>query len=343
MQQLVETTQQSGLGPADYAGIFGALVAALGLAGSARSVFRRTLGRTWDVGNRLSRIGTGMQLAYCEALVGRPPALRRAFSREEADWSQDVPEGEHPPTAVRDYTECFWVDPLFYLQTVSDPDGSVVAFTITTRSRRFHPYITLPIPATRWQRWQRALTRGRKVPPAVVRVELGRTRFAYAASEPWNDRFPAISAWRAAHAWSYSEAWAAGNPGFYQHFITSLCSASGVRGWLGHIEHVNWSDEPPQPDQTPKWALEMHDRAVITTGWRRRCSSVFGPLAHHRAARRRSPDDPLNIRLPRRASNEHGRPPRCPRMSRGSTYPGGPTADSTKSRAPQFAPHTGPR
>src|SRR3954468_9791042 len=134
----------AGLTAADYATIIAGVLAALGLFDYARSVWGRTVGRRRVVAQRLARLGTGAQLGFFESVLGEPPALRRRFELDEKDWGAVADDDSEPPLVTRSYVESFFIDPLYYVQTVSDVDDPVVGFSITTRPRRFHPTITIP-------------------------------------------------------------------------------------------------------------------------------------------------------------------------------------------------------
>lgn len=252
--------------------LVGALAAALALMAYGRSLFVRTVGRRRDAARRLERLGTGAQLQFFESVLGEPPAMRRSFEREQPDWHQVDDDQTDPPLVTRHFVECFFIDPLYYVQTVSDADDTVRGFSISTRSRRFHPLISLPRRPSGRERLANALTFGHRPSPALALVELGRTKFRQALREDWG--FPEIRSWLGARAWSYSEIYYFGNPGHYQSFAFTMSSASPLRGgepgriqtveagedpWLEHDAPENWLEAAPD------WIGELHATGVITT------------------------------------------------------------------------------
>jgi len=208
----------------DYAGIAGGVAAALTLLGSARRVWARTLGRRWDITRRLNRLGTGAQLDFFQSVLGEPPVIRRTFTRSLPDWEEALNDEEDPPIVEREFVECFFVDPLYFVQTVSDHEGTVVGFSITTRSRRFHPALYLPPRPPFRTRVLERLTFERVRAPRLGRVELGRSSFDQALGDDWG--FPRIRSWLGARAWSYSEIYYCGNPAHYQDFVFTTSSAA---------------------------------------------------------------------------------------------------------------------
>jgi hypothetical protein len=249
------------------------VVAVLALLDYGRRLFTRTIGRRRDIARRLERLGTGAQLHFFESVLGEPPAMRRRFQSEQVDWAAVDDDETEPPLVTRSFLECFFIDPLYCVQTVSDSDDTVVGFSITTRSRYFHPIISLPLRPSVRDRLLNVLTFGRRPPSELARVKLGRTRFAEAVRDDWG--FPRIRSWLGARAWSYSEIHYFGNPGHYQHFVFSLSSASPVsHSEPGRIENVDRDDDPwleheDEPenwlDVAPDWIKELHAKGVITT------------------------------------------------------------------------------
>lgn len=105
-----------------------AFAAALVVAASVRGWYRRTLGSATDKCRRVTRLGTGAQLSFFTEVLGQGPAIKRTIQGR----------GETPATLK----ECFFVDRDYYVQTVSNEDGAVVAFSVTTRTKRFAPVFT---------------------------------------------------------------------------------------------------------------------------------------------------------------------------------------------------------
>jgi hypothetical protein len=166
----------------ETAEIVGAAVAVITLAGPVQSFFRRTLGRKWDLYTRLYRLGAGAQLDFFIAVIGEPPALRDTVEVDIRYSSTARALEDDPPSAKQRFLRSTFVDPLFYVVTISDEDEAVLGFSITTRRRRFTPTFYAPrAPSFR----RRVVGRLPFVPLEsywLVRFRLGRTTFSKAAS-----------------------------------------------------------------------------------------------------------------------------------------------------------------
>jgi len=272
-------TGEGGLSVADWATIVAGFVAALALADYLRSLWRRTAGRRRDIARRLRRLGTGAQVHFFESVLGEPPAIRRRLEIEQPDSSAvDDDDETEPPLVTRTYLECFWIDRDYCVQTMSDEDGSVVGFSVTTRTRRFRPTIYFPLPPTGRERLLRVVTFGRRRRWELARIKLGRSTFANAFHNGWG--FPQIRSFLGARAWSYTEMQYCGNPGHYQHIALTISSASpNIGGDPASIQNVDFGDDPwldgDPPDDwldlAPAWIRSLHAHAAVTTvtiiGW----------------------------------------------------------------------------
>jgi hypothetical protein len=267
----------SGLSIGDIAGIVGAVAALIGLRDLASASYKRTIGRRGDLTRRLQRLGTGGQLDYVEAVLGEPPAMRRSFERERPDYGIAREEGEEPQLVVHGYLECIFINPLVYVQTISDEDSRVVGFSITTRSRRFHP--ELPFPARRVsfrERLVATVTCGRKR-PGGTRVILGRTTFLRA--RPGVPRH--VLALQGNKYWSYAEISWGGNPGFYQDLVLAATRVSPVSRYLDGVQNGEWEVGPETV--WPEWISTLRSKAPITTmvisamGFSAKDWPTFGP------------------------------------------------------------------
>jgi hypothetical protein len=202
-------------------GLIGTILAAFGLAALARGWYRKTLGRRRDTERRLERLGTNAQLSFFTSVLGDPPAMRRSITGEVGELADG--------TIIRvpkDFEECIYVDRDFYLLAVIDTDESVLAYSVTTRSTRFHPSLRSPGTYERERQWPilRRFRRFRERP--IFDVRLGKTRFAEL------DR-PDRGSWSmGAHTFGYHEAHWLGNPGNYQWYVFAVNDA-GARGWDG--------------------------------------------------------------------------------------------------------------
>jgi hypothetical protein len=266
----------------DAAALLGAATALLALWAAARTFYRRTLGRRRDRYERLSRLGTGARLAFFVAVLGEPPAISRTQPRTVPVYDEE--RGKSVVTRVS-YVESFFVDRDYYVQTISDEDGSVVAFSVTSRRRRFRPTFTgIPVPSRRERRrWE--LEVGEPYRP-LFKVTLGRTRFHELSTEDAPP--PQIQAEVGARSYSYTEGYYYGNPGYHQSFFMSTTSAArfanvgdltdlhrgllSVRpGVLGWPDREAYDEGAPEAKEVPT-PVERFRRATTVTTY-----TVLGP------------------------------------------------------------------
>jgi hypothetical protein len=204
-------------------------------------------------------------------VIGEGPAIRHGVTADLPEYGDD----DEPRMVTHQFVETIWVDPLFYAQTLSDEEGTVVGFSVTTRVRRFAPRFAAPrpVPTTRWL-LERA-TRRKYRASACAHVRLGRTRFVDAAARSWG--VPKVSASVGVRVFSYSEAWYFGNPGHYSDYVCSVSTASSF-GRLRSVENLDWPDKrddandgyaPTGPEEDPRLApwIEAFRRASIVTTW----------------------------------------------------------------------------
>ena len=146
-----------------------------------------------------------------------------------------------------------FVDRDYFVQTVTDTDETVLAFSVTTRSPRFKPTYQIPTSPSLVQRvrWRRKT--GERFRP-VVKVKLGKTTFADL------DRDPSVmTGWLfrigiGAHSHFYSEKTYLGNPGYYQFFVWTASDAArqGAFAFKRSVHQEIGGDEWPSPDG-PSW------------------------------------------------------------------------------------------
>jgi hypothetical protein len=275
-----------GLG-VDEANAIGTLVAALAallvLAGAVRAWYRRTLGRRGDRYGRLARLGTGAQLGFFVAVLGEPPAMRRVVVKEDyrellapndPRFEEELEEAQYA-YVERHFTESIFIDRDYYVQTISDDDETVLAFSVTVRHPRFRPVFELP-PKVGWrERWRRRKRTGEKFRP-LFRVRLGRTRFSELDREdPDKQTGHHFEASIGARSFRYSEDHYYGNPGYYQTYIFTASSVSGVPDGIANLSGAiqeaggeEWPDpgrsDQPDWDQMPKAQLFRRQAAVTT-------------------------------------------------------------------------------
>jgi hypothetical protein len=164
----------------------------------------------------------------------------------------DPVTGAHRIHTTRAFTECVFIDRDFYLQTISDHDETVLAFSVTTRRRRFAPTFEGPRKFSRLENWRIRRRIGEKWSP-LFRIKLGRTR----CSEIEPDGAPParVRAWLGARLFHYNEFRYWGNPGSYQTYVFSA-NSSGPRVPLGNVAAVQQEidNEWDSETNTPDWA-----------------------------------------------------------------------------------------
>jgi hypothetical protein len=298
------------------AAMLGGLAAFLVVASSLRQLYRRTIGRRHDRYERLARLGAGSQLSFFIAVHGEPPAIRATVTkpayelvtREHELWdphlADDVDEA-HEVLIERSYQECIFVDPFYYLQTITDEDDTVLAFSVTTRRRRFRPVFAGPAPLGLLQRLRLRRDVGEWSKPLFL-VRLGKTRFSE-LDPPNPDDFagPHFRASPAARFWAYSEFNYYGNPGLYLTYVfTASSNAPGPAGGsvifdvVAQAGYHEWpyptrpdpsERAPPDPGTEPEWdsipaAHKFRRRTAITTItmihsrlWLANFPTTFGP------------------------------------------------------------------
>ncbi|MEO6857670.1 MAG: ETEC_3214 domain-containing protein [Solirubrobacteraceae bacterium] len=255
-------------------------------------LYRRTIGRSRDRRTRLARLGAGAHISFFEAVLGEPPAMSRSIRKDDSKRlvTQDDPDfnpslaelGEFFYTVAepRIYTECTFVDRAYYVQAIcSDDDGTVLAFSVTTRSGRFHPTYELPFRPGYFERLRLRRKFGFTYTP-LLRVKLGESTFA--SLDPAHlEEFapPNFRVSVGARNWTYSELRYLGNPGYYQWIVLT---ASDVAGYAAHgdlfkvQQEIDNRSEWPYPDEndggtdSPSWdslrvTQQFRGETVVTT------------------------------------------------------------------------------
>jgi hypothetical protein len=290
------------------ASVLGGAAALLALAAAVRTWYRRNLGRRRDRYERIARLGTGAQLSFFASVLGEPPAIRRTITKDDSidyvgpgdprfDPSLADPEGFEPMHEVleaRSYTESVFIDRDYYVQTISDYDETVLAFSVTTRNKRFAPVFEVPRRMGRLDKWRWRRRFGERYDPLLV-VRLGRTRFAdLDPSDPGDVAGSHLRISVGAHNFAYSEYHSFGNPGNYQSFVVTASDiAWGAplgQNMLAAQAEIG-SDEWPPQDGSGGLAWEamptvhaFRRESAITTFtviapqlWERNYPSTFGP------------------------------------------------------------------
>lgn len=93
----------------------------------------------------LSKINTGQSLEYIEDIFGKPTIRQTLSSNEISHWGtcRDNTKRNKFINLSR-YQERIYVTPLFILQIITNKEGRVIFYAVTTRSRDFNP----PLPKT---------------------------------------------------------------------------------------------------------------------------------------------------------------------------------------------------
>ena len=151
-----------------------------------REVYRHTLGRNSRNYENIEALATETHIDYFSSLLG-PPVFKNRHGT---------------------YREHIFVNPNFYVQAVTNTDGTVLLYSVTTRSRRFNPRLNLGIMESNGE---------------TFIVVLGKTTFAKIRGEPIK-----IEGSVGARRMSYREKYYFGNPGLYQNYNFVLCDAGNV-------------------------------------------------------------------------------------------------------------------
>jgi hypothetical protein len=205
---------------------------------------------------------------YREIVTAEDPRFRLelAYERDPTDPTM------HDLYGPRSFLRSIFVEQDFFVQTISDDDGTVIAFSVTTRSRRFTPIFEWP-PGIGW-RERRRISKliGERYGP-LFRVRLGRSRFAEFGDEETDDfAGPRLAIAVGAHNYSYSEFQSFGNPGAYQTFVfTASDVAPGPFGnGVAVQEEVGGQHWPADDEHNRDWndmsaARAFRKATVVTT------------------------------------------------------------------------------
>jgi hypothetical protein len=278
-QTVVEHASTVGEGATLLAGLAALYV----VSSAARSFWRRTLGRRSDRYGRIARLGTGANLSFFVAVLGEPPAMSSTVVKDDyieyvrpgdPDWD-DGELGGQPRSVPREFLVSTFIDRDYYVQTITDGDNTVLAYSVTTRSRKFQPVLQVPRrpgPLAQRLRWWRTYGRPHRAP---AYVKLGRTTFADLDSlEPDSFSSPHFRIMMGAHNHAYSEIVYKGNPGYYQTFVWTASDAAR-QGRFGSgmavVQEIE-GDEWPNPKKVtePEWSSMFETQrfrreTVITT------------------------------------------------------------------------------
>jgi hypothetical protein len=164
-----------------------------------------------------------------------------------------------------------FVDRDFFVQTITDSDDTVLAFSVTTRNRRFAPTFEWP-PNIGWRERRRLSKQWGETYRPQVRVRLGHTRFSdFGDEERYDFAGPRFRISVGAHNYAYSESTSPGNPGDYQTFVfTASDVAPGPFGDGTSVRADLAGEEWPSADDGRAWnemseARRFRRETVVTT------------------------------------------------------------------------------
>ena len=124
---------------------------------------------------------------------------------------------------IERYVENVFVDPDFYVQALTDANGKVLLYSVTTRTPNFHPEIKL----------------GDLISNNGV-VKLGTTTLSNIGDDPQK-----VDAQWSASSWgTYREKYYFGRPGLYQNYSFALCDSGFMSNDLnvGDLEYTQTFD-----------------------------------------------------------------------------------------------------
>lgn len=242
----------------------GAIAAALVIWGAVRNLYVNTVGRRRDRYRRLHRLGVGAQLPFFTAVLGEPPAVQRTVHKDDylvplqpEDLGYE-PEGIHYGRESRIFTVSVFVDRDFFVQAVANTDQTVLAYSVTTRSKRFKPRFQARRPLGPIERWRWRRQTGERYRP-LVDLTLGQTRFAdLDSTDPDHFAPPHFRIRVGAHNFDYAEYKYFGNPGHYQSFAWAASDVArqgklgAIMGVRGEIEGEEWPNQDAR--QQPEWS-----------------------------------------------------------------------------------------
>ena len=183
--------------------------------------------------DKISHLSADTNIVYFESLLGQPVfvnAYANTFNKENPS----------------DYREYIFVDDLFYVQAVTDASSKVLIFSVTTRSKDFHPTLSLgPYSANEEQHFL---------------VELGKTHFENA----FDSSPEKVLSYMGANRFSYAEYYYFGNPGNYQTYILGYNQAGYLGSSVDKLVDVPWIFDEDLPETKPDEASTgKYDSRVI--------------------------------------------------------------------------------
>lgn len=179
---------------ATFGQVVGAIVAGLTLIGllwqgtvGLLRLYRATFGRMQVAYRKLGKLAPDVTHDYFSSVLGAPVFRRASYG----------------------HTEFVYVDRYFYVQAWVDDIDVVTFYTVTSRSKRFHPSIWNDAAS-----WVLFKDQGRK-------LKLG--KFTFSEIPEWSPS--GITGHVGARRYSYAETYYFGNPGHYQTYVLGFTDA----------------------------------------------------------------------------------------------------------------------
>lgn len=136
--------------------------------------------------NDINKLSAGVNIGYFKDILGNPAFIDESENKEQWEY-----------VFVRD---------LFYTQVITDNNGAVLSYAITTRNKKFNPFIKLFDSSD------------------TNKIVLGESKFSEIKDEPKK-----IYAGCGARRFHYIEEYYLGNSGNYQYYIFSINDAGFVQ------------------------------------------------------------------------------------------------------------------
>jgi hypothetical protein len=205
----------------DIGAIFGAVAAAIVVTSTAEALWKNGPGRRRIWIRNFRRLTPGVRPAYVEQLFGQATFTREHTAKRVNLVNAAIEWVDEP------LISSVWPLGLDGWVMTWSKDDAVVAYSLTTASRRFHPKIRMGVAIGPWH----------------DDIRLGRTRFAELSSNPqkW-----AMSL--GAHSYGYTEEHYFGNPGNYWTWYCGLCEV-GYRKFFGQPFNGQSTDGAEPPDE----------------------------------------------------------------------------------------------
>lgn len=207
----------------------------------------------------------GLLVNWYKKTVGYKQSLIRKIRKLSADASiehfRDVLGTPAFINHQRDFIEyIFALGKLGYVQALTDDNGRVLAYSVTTRSKKFNPTLSLGPYSLNSRR---------------VTIVLGKSRFSdldQLDTEP-----ECVVCTVGAHDYYYSEKYYFGNPGHYQSYCFSLIQAGYVDQVCPMVEAKDLRVNHPAI-QTFRQKGSINTFTITTPRWAEELNeAVFGP------------------------------------------------------------------